>query len=44
VQYAGHVAKIDIETLALIEGELPARAKGPRSVFRSFGGTVFRTE
>jgi hypothetical protein len=28
VQYAGHVAKIDIETLALIEGELPARAKG----------------
>ena len=28
VQYAGHTAKIDIETLALIEGELPARAKG----------------
>ena len=28
VQYAGHSAKVDIETLALIEGDLPARAKG----------------
>jgi len=28
VQYAGHSAKIDIESLALIEGDLPARAKG----------------
>lgn len=27
-QYAGYSAKIDIETLALIEGKLPARAKG----------------
>lgn len=28
VQYAGHSAKIDVESLALIDGELPARAKG----------------
>ena len=28
VQYAGHTAKIAIETLAVLEGELPARAKG----------------
>jgi hypothetical protein len=28
VQYSGHSAKIDVESLALIEGELPARAKG----------------
>jgi len=28
VQYAGQVAKIDIETLAVLEGELPARARG----------------
>ena len=28
VQYSGHSAKVDIETLALIEGDLPARAKG----------------
>jgi len=27
-QYAGYSAKIDIETLALIEGYLPARARG----------------
>jgi hypothetical protein len=26
VQYSGHSAKIDIESLALIDGELPARA------------------
>jgi hypothetical protein len=26
--YAGHSAKVDIESLALIEGDLPARAKG----------------
>ena len=28
VQYAGQTAKVDIETLALIDGDLPARAKG----------------
>ena len=28
VHYSGHSAKVDIETLALIEGDLPARAKG----------------
>ena len=28
VQYAGYSAKTDIETLALIDGKLPARAKG----------------
>lgn len=28
VQYSGHSAKVDIETLAVIEGDLPARAKG----------------
>ena len=28
VNYAGHAAKVDIETLALIEGSLPARARG----------------
>jgi hypothetical protein len=28
VHYAGHSAKVDIESLALIEGDLPARAKG----------------
>ncbi len=28
VHYAGQSAKVDIETLALIEGDLPARAKG----------------
>jgi hypothetical protein len=27
VRYAGYSAKIDIETLALIEGDLPARAE-----------------
>ena len=27
-RYAGHVAKIDIDTLAVIEGKLPARALG----------------
>ena len=26
--YAGQVAKIDIDTLALIDGSLPARARG----------------
>lgn len=26
--YAGHKAVIDIETLALIDGQLPARARG----------------
>lgn len=26
VQYSGHSAKLDIESLVLIEGELPARA------------------
>ena len=28
VQYSAHSAKIDIESLALIEGDLPARARG----------------
>jgi hypothetical protein len=28
VSYAGQVAKIDIDTLALIDGSLPARARG----------------
>jgi hypothetical protein len=28
VNYAGQVAKIDIDTLALIDGSLPARARG----------------
>ncbi len=28
VNYAGHVAKIDIDTLALIDGSLPPRARG----------------
>lgn len=27
-RYAGHTAKIDIESLAVIEGRLPARALG----------------
>ena len=28
VEYAGAIAKIDIETLSLISGSLPARARG----------------
>ena len=28
VQYAGETAKFEIETLALIDGSLPARARG----------------
>lgn len=28
VSYSGHTAKFDVETLALIEGSLPARAAG----------------
>jgi hypothetical protein len=28
VEYAGSIAKFDIETLALISGSLPARVKG----------------
>lgn len=28
VLYSGHIAKVDIETLAIIEGWLPARALG----------------
>jgi hypothetical protein len=28
VKYAGHTAKIDIETFAVLDGELPARARG----------------
>jgi hypothetical protein len=27
-RYSGHIAKIDIDTLAVIEGTLPARALG----------------
>jgi hypothetical protein len=28
VEYAGAIAKIDIETLSVIHGSLPARARG----------------
>lgn len=28
VNYAGHTAKVEIETLAMLEGSLPARARG----------------
>jgi hypothetical protein len=28
VRYAGYSAKIDIETLAVVDGDLPGRAKG----------------
>lgn len=36
VNYAGHTAKVEIETLAMLEGSLPARARGWSSSGQAF--------